>query len=81
MNKMPYYAIDYYDRQVIQSIIDKYGLEPMDAIRRFISSETHSMLEDADNGMWSFPAYAVFDMWEVEQVTGNPRDSAFVRGE
>ena len=24
MNKLPYFAIDYYDRQVIQSIIDKY---------------------------------------------------------
>ena len=24
MNKLPYFAIDYYDRQVIQSIIDNY---------------------------------------------------------
>ena len=81
MNKMPYFAIDYYDRQVVQNIMDKYGLDAMDAIRRFIGSETHALLEDADNGMWAFPAYAIFDMWEVEQITGDPRDSQYVRGE
>lgn len=80
MNKMPYFAIDYYDRHVIQSIMDKYNLDAMDAIRRFIGSETHSLLEDADNGMWDYPAYAVFDMWESEQVTGDPRNSLAIRG-
>ena len=81
MSKMPYYAIDYYDRQVIQCIIDKYGFNGMDAIRQFLCSETHSMLEDADNGMWAFPAYAIFDMWEAEKVTGDPRNSVFIRNE
>ncbi len=81
MSKMPYFAIDYYDRQVIQSIIDKYGLDPMDAIRQFVCSETHALLEDAANGMWGFPAYSVFDMWEAEKVTGDPRNSLAIRGE
>ena len=81
MTKMPYYAIDYYDRKVIQSIIDKYGLGAMDAIRQFVCSETHSMLEDSENGMWCLPAYAVFDMWEAEKVTGDPRNSLAIRGE
>ena len=81
MTKMPYYAIDYYDREVIQKIMDKYGLSAMDAIRQFVCSETHSMLEDQENGMWSLPAYAIFDMWEAERVTGDPRNSRAVRGE
>lgn len=81
MTKMPYFAIDYYDRQVIQRIIDKYGLSPMEAIRQFVCSETHAMLEDAANGMWSFPAHAVFDMWEAEKVTGDPRNSLAIRSE
>ncbi len=81
MNKMPYFAIDYYDREVIGRIMDKYGLSAMDAIRQFICSETHSLLEDADNGMWSFPAYSIFDMWEAEKVTGDPRNSLAVRSE
>ena len=28
-----------------------------------------------------FPERAVFDMWEAEQITGDPRNSAYVRGE
>ena len=29
----------------------------------------------------AMPAYAVFDMWESEKITGDPRNSAYVRGE
>ena len=81
MTKNVYFAIDYYDRQVIQLIIDKYGIDPMDATRSFLTSKTHEMLENAEYGLLSFPERAIFDMWEVEQVTGDPRNSAYVRGE
>lgn len=81
MKKNVYFATDYYDRQVIQAIIDKYALEPMDATRRFLTSKTHAMLENMDYGLLAYPARAVFDMWEAEQVTGNPADSVYVRGE
>lgn len=81
MKKIVYFAADYYDRQVIQKIIEKYGLEPMDAARRFLMSETHAMLEDESYGLLSFPDRAVFDMWEAEQVTGDPRNSVYIRGE
>lgn len=81
MTKTIYFATDYYDRQVIQMIIEKYGFEPMDAMRAFLLSETHALLEDAENGLLSFPCQAVFDMWEAEQVTGNPRRSLAIRSE
>ena len=81
MKKNVYFAIDYYDRQVIQRIIDKYDLSPMDAARSFIMSKTHAMLEDADYGLLAFPEYAVFDMWEAEQITGEPKNSVYARGE
>ena len=81
MKKIVYFAADYYDRQVIQKKNDKYGLEPMDAARRFLMSETHAMLEDESYGLLSFPDRAVFDMWEAEQVTGDPRNSVYIRGE
>ena len=81
MTKTVYFAVDYYNRKVIQMIIDKYGLDPMDAARRFLMSETHAMLEDAECGLMSFPERAVFDMWEAEQVTGDPRLSEAIRGE
>ncbi len=81
MTKAPYFATDYYDRHVIQRIIEKYGMEPMEATRSFLKSKTHKMLEDAECGLWSYPERAVFDMWEAEKITGNPRNSAYIRGE
>lgn len=81
MNKTVYFVTDYYDRNVIDRIIEKYALEPMEAVRRFLTSETHALLEDADNGLSSFSEAAVFDMWETEQITGDPRNSVYLRGE
>lgn len=81
MNKLPYFATDYYDREVIGRIVDKYGLSPMEATRSFLLSETHGMLEDADLGLWYFPAFSVFEMWEAERITGDPRNAACIRGE
>ncbi len=81
MKNNVYFAIDYYDRQVIQRIIDKYGMEPTDAVRKFLTAKTLEMLEDESYGLLSFPDRSVFDMWEAEQITGDPRDSVYVRGE
>lgn len=81
MIKNIYFATDYYDRYVIRQIIDKYGTTPMEATRRFLTSKTHEMLEDASYGLLCFPERAVFDMWEAEQVTGDPRNSVYIRGE
>jgi len=81
MKKNVYFATDYYDRYVIQQIINKYGMIPMEAARRFLTSRTHEMLEDSSYGLLSFPERAVFDMWEAEQITGDPRNSVYVRGE
>ena len=81
MNKTVYFAVDYYDRKAIESIIDKYGLDPMEAARRFLMSKTHELLEDSDCGLLSFPEGAVFEMWEAEQITGDPRNSACIRAE
>lgn len=53
----------------------------MDAARRFLLSETHALLEDAECGLLSFPARSVFEMWEAEQVTGDPRSSLALRSE
>ena len=81
MKKLPWFALDYYNRHVIQMILEKYNLEPMEAVRRFVNSQTHAMLEDAEYAMWEFSDRAIFDMWEAEAVTGDPGNSAFLRGE
>lgn len=79
--KVFYYAIDFYDRKVVEKIIDKYNLEPMEAVKQFLTSETHKMLEDPECGLMAFPDRALFDMWEVEQITGDPRNSSYIRAE
>ncbi len=74
-------VIDYYNGEVVQMIADKYGYTQMDALRAFVMSETHEMLENADCGLTSFGAGAIFEMWENEKITGNPRSSVYIRGE
>ena len=74
-------VVKYYDKEVIQRIVGKYGYAPMDALRVFLSSETHTMLEDMDFGMMDFGTEGVFNIWEAERVTGNPRNSVYIRAE
>ena len=81
MTKIPTFSLDCYNKNVIKMIIEKYGLTEMEAAREFLMSETHRMLEDADMAMWEFSARAIFDMWEVEKRTGNPRNSVHLRSE
>ena len=81
MTKTPSFTLDYYNKNVIQRIMDKYGMNQMDASRAFLTSETHAMLEDPEMAMWEFPERAVFDMWEAERVTGDPRRSIHLRSE
>lgn len=81
MTRLPEFALDYYDKQVVSMIMHKYDLTPMDAMRAFVMSETHVLLEDLDCALWQFGPLGVFDMWEVEQVTGDPRNSVYIREE
>ncbi len=73
--------LDYYNGEVVSMIVEKYGYSPLDALRTFVSSKTHEMLEDENCGLSSFGAGGIFDIWEAEQVTGDPRNSVYIRGE
>ena len=81
MTKTSCYSLDYYNKNVIQRIMDKYAMSQMDASRAFLLSQTHAMLEDPELAMWEFSDRAVFDMWEAERVTGDPRNSDYLRSE
>ena len=70
---------DYYDKELTQIISKKYGLSPMKALREFLNSETRSMLENPDLELWAFSPLILFDMWEAEKVTGDPRNSVYIR--
>ena len=81
MTKISVFSLDCYNKNVIKMIMEKYGMTEMEAAREFLMSETHRMLEDADMAMWEFSARVIFDMWEVEKITGNPRNSVHLRSE
>lgn len=74
------YVLEYYDKNVVKMMCEKYDLNEWDALRRFLSSETYRMLSDPELEMWDFGYPAIFDMWETEQITGSPRNSAYIRG-
>ena len=65
------------------SIVQNYDAEVsvMDALRIFLSSETHHMLKDNSLRLWYFSPLAIFDMWENEVATGDPRNSLYLRGD
>lgn len=81
MNRMIPEVMNYYDQAVSAMISEKYGLAPMDTLRAFMSSQTHALLQDKENGLGSFGAEGIFDIWESERVVGDPRSSIYIRGE
>jgi len=81
MKRLEPEVIDYYNGEVVQMIATKYGYSQMNALRAFVSSKTHEMLEDEECGLTAFGAGAIFEIWESEKVTGDPRNSVYVRGE
>ncbi len=70
-----------YDSEIAALIADRRGISEMDGLRLFLGSETYRMLLDNDLRLWYFSPLAVFDMWENEEATGDPRNSLYLRGD
>ena len=68
-----------YNEEIVPLIAEKYEMTYEDALTAFWNSETYKMLLKPELAMWEFSVLAVFDMWEVEQVTGEPRNSVYLR--
>lgn len=79
MDKIMPFLLSFYDKEISQMISYKYGFGSMEALRKFLQSETYHMLIDPELEMWEFSPIGIFDMWESEQVTGNPRNSLYLR--
>ena len=69
------------EAEVARLIAESRGVSLMDGLRLFVGSQTHGMLLDNDLRMWYFAPLALFDMWETEIATGDPRDSVYLRGD
>ncbi|MBN6711560.1 hypothetical protein JFL47_11320 [Haemophilus haemoglobinophilus] len=80
MNRVPARTLDFFDRHVVKAIVEKYGFSEFEAIKKFIGSETYQMLIQTELELYKVSPQIIFDLWESEQVTGNPRNSLYVRG-
>ena len=73
--------LDFFDRHVTTLIVEKYAFDERRALRSFLESETSRMLLDHATGIYADSPRFVFDLWECEQITGDPRNSINIRGE
>ncbi|MBQ6470478.1 MAG: hypothetical protein IJJ33_00715 [Victivallales bacterium] len=73
--------MDFFDRHVTHAIMEKYGLDDLAAIRSFLQSETYQMLLDRETLLYTFSPLVIFELWEAEKVTGDPRNSVYIREE
>ena len=70
-----------FDAEVSGLIAKNREITELEALRLFLASETHAMLVNDDMKLWHFSPLAVFDMWESEEATGDPRNSSYLRGD
>ena len=70
-----------FDAELAELIAKNRGISEMDALRIFLVSKTHEMLENDAMKLWYFSSLAVFDMWENEEATGEPGNSLYLRGD
>ncbi len=69
----------YIDAEVSTLIAGNRKIDPMDGLRIFLNSETYAMLCDDTLAMWEFSPLALYDMWENEVKTGDPRNSFYLK--
>jgi predicted DsbA family dithiol-disulfide isomerase len=81
MTKVDARTLDFFDRSVVLLICEKYGMDDKKALRDFLESETYQMLIDKEQEVYMMSPAVVFDMWESEKITGEPRNSQYIRGD
>ncbi len=72
--------ITFIDKEVAKLIIEKYAYDEMEAISLFLKSETYKMLVDVELELYKCSPHILFDMWECEKISKNPRNSQYIRG-
>ena len=70
-----------FDAEVAELIAKQRGISEMKGLRLFLGSETHRMLTDDEMKLWYFSPLVIFDMWENEIATGDPRNSLYLRSD
>lgn len=69
------------DSEVSSLIAANRNISELDALRIFLNSKTHEMLQNDELKLWYFSSIAIFDMWENEVATGDLKNSLYLRGD
>ena len=69
------------DASVAEIIAENRKITKLEGLKMFLASETHEMLVDDELKMWYFSPLALYDIWENEVITGDPRNSLYIRGD
>lgn len=72
------YGVEYL---VTKEIAKSRDISYMEAFKLLVHSETHEMLLNDDMKLWHLSHLAIFDIWENEVRTGEPRNSLYIRGD
>jgi hypothetical protein len=79
MTVAPARVLDFLDRSIVLELMRRYGFSELEALRRYLRSETYRLVADDELKFWHFAPLAVLDLWETERATGDPRDSVYLR--
>lgn len=71
----------YLSTEVAALIVDNRNVSLAEGLRLFLVSEIYMMLCDPELAMWEFSPLAIYDMWENEIQTGDPRNSLYLRAD
>jgi len=69
----------YYTEEVVAMISEKYGFDHLVSLEKYWASKTYQLMKEPELFMIEFAAFAIFEIWEVEQITGNPQHSIYLR--
>jgi len=72
------HARHYIDAEVAALIVQSRGIDSMEGLRLFLNSQTYALLCEDELDMLRFSPLAVYDMWDNEVRTGDPRNSLYV---
>ncbi|MDR1183781.1 MAG: hypothetical protein LBK67_03180 [Coriobacteriales bacterium] len=81
MNRPEGEIMHLFDAWVIPMIMQEYSLDENSAIRSFIGSLTYQMLEQEELKLWRESPLLIFDLYKSEQLTGDPRNSTYIKGD
>ncbi|MDR0853553.1 MAG: hypothetical protein LBN34_04235 [Clostridiales Family XIII bacterium] len=81
MNQVPADTLTFITEAVVEHIVAKFQLDEFAALEKFLHSKTYDLLIDEENKIWHLSPLAICDIFDVEAKTGNPLDSAYLRGD